>query len=104
MEIKDLMKELALAGVSTSMHYSTEKDQFFIDLETKAKSSLTLYEDGLLCGRYQYTRQLDLSEDIDFLITQLCYEFVHCLHGRNFYNLDWGVLCEKKGINLNLSS
>jgi transaldolase len=58
MEIQDIMKALAKKGISTSMHYNSEKDQCYVDLETRAKSELHLYEDGILRGRYQYETQI----------------------------------------------
>ena len=98
MEIKDLMKILCKEGITTSMHFSKEKEQCYIDLETRAKSELHLYEDGVIRGRYGYENQIDLKQDIDDLILALCNEFNHALHGRSYYQEEWGLLCEKKGV------
>jgi hypothetical protein len=100
MEIQDIMKALAKKGISTSMHYNSEKDQCYVDLETRAKSELHLYEDGILRGRYQYEKQIDLSQDIELLATELCHEFNNALHGRNYYQKAWAELCRSKGIVL----
>jgi hypothetical protein len=100
MEIQDIMNALAKKGISTSMHYNSEKDQFYVDLETNAKSELHLYEDGILRGRYQYENQIDLSQDIELLITELCHEFNNALHGRNYCKEAWAELCRSKGIVL----
>lgn len=102
MEIGDLMKHLAKKGILTSMHYDTERDQFYVDLETQAKSFLYLYEDGMLRGRYQYEKQIDLSEDAEELVRRLCHEFNRALHGRNFFQGAWADLCRSQGIKLNV--
>jgi len=100
MEIQGIMKALAKKGVSTSMHYNSEKAQCYVDLETRAKSELHLYEDGVLCGRYQYEKLIDLNQDIEELITKLCHEFNQALHGRSYCNGEWADLCRSKGIIL----
>jgi len=102
MEIQDIMKALAKKGISTSMHYNNEKDQCYVDLETRTKSELHLYEDGILRGRYQYENQIDLSQDIELLVTELCHEFNNSLHGRNYYQEEWAELCRSKGIVLEI--
>jgi len=102
MEIGNLMKNLAKKGILTSMHYDTERNQFYVDLETQAKSHLYLYEDGMLRGRYLYEKQIDLSEDAEELVRQLCHEFNRALHGRNFFQEAWADLCRSQGIELNV--
>jgi hypothetical protein len=102
MEIQDIMKALAKKGISTSMHYNSEKDQFYVDLETRAKSELHLYEDGILHGRYQYEKQIDLSQDVELLVTELCHEFNNALHGRNYCQEAWAELCRSKRIVLKM--
>lgn len=102
MEIQDIMKALAKKGISTSMYYNSEKDQCYVDLETRAKSELHLYEDGVLRGRYRYEKQIDLIQDIEELITELCHEFNHALHGRNYYQEAWVELCRSKEIVLEM--
>jgi hypothetical protein len=102
MEIQDIMKALAKKGISTSMHYNSEKDQFYVDLETRAKSELHLYEDGILRGRYQYETQIDLTQDIESLVTELCHEFNNALHGRNYCQEAWAELCRSKNIVLQM--
>ncbi len=102
MQIQDIMKALAKKEISTSMYYDSEKDQYYVDLETMAKSDLHLYEDGVLRGRYQYENQIDLTQDIEDLITELCYEFNNALHGRNYYQQSWAELCRSKNITLKI--
>lgn len=94
------MKALAEKEISTSMRYDTEKEKFFLDLETNAKSELHLYEDGMLRGRYGYETQIDLSKDIELLLTELCHEFNMALCGRKYCQRGWAVLCLSKGITL----
>ena len=100
MEIQDLMKVLCRENITTSMHFNKDKEQCYIDLETRAKSELHLYEDGVIRGRYNYEEQIDLNQDIDDLIRVLCEEFNHALHGRSYYQEEWGLLCEKIGVTV----
>jgi hypothetical protein len=102
MEVQEIMKILAKEGISTSMHYDSEKDQCYVDLETMAKSELHLYEDGMLYGRYQYEKQIDLDQDEEKLVTELCHEFNNALHGRNYYQQAWADLCRSKDIKLGM--
>ncbi len=102
MEIQEIMKVLVKDGISTSMHYNSKKDQLYLDLETQAKSDLHLYEDGILRGRYNYEKEIDLNQNIEALITELCYEFNDALHGRNYYQTAWGELCNQRNIELEI--
>lgn len=102
MEIQDIMKALAKKGISTSMHYNSEKDQYYLDLETRAKSELHLYEDEILRGRYQYETQIDLTQDIEALVIELCHEFNNALHGRNYCQEAWAELCRSNNIVLEM--
>lgn len=100
MEIQDLMKVLCKENITTSMHFDKEKEQCYIDLETRAKSELHLYEDGVIRGRYDYEEQIDLNQDINDLIRVLCEEFNNSLYGRNYYQESWGLLCEKISVKV----
>lgn len=100
MKLEDLIKVLCKENITTSMHFDKEKEQFYIDLETRAKSELHLYEDGVIRGRYDYEQQIDLNQDTDDLIRVLCEEFNHALHGRNYYQYEWRLLCEKIGVKV----
>jgi hypothetical protein len=91
----DIVKVLASKGLSTSILYDAERDQFYIDLEARAKSEMYLYEDGILRGRYKYESQQDLNDDIDLLIRSLCFEFKYAKHGRDYGNGDWSHLCKE---------
>lgn len=102
MEIQDVMRFLAKRHISTSMKYDVEKDAYYVDLETNAKSHLYLYEDGTLFGRYNYETQIDLSQNEEDLITALCSEFSDALHGRGYCQQAWRNLCEEKGIKLEI--
>jgi hypothetical protein len=97
MELKDVLKELSINGVKAHMSYCTEEEMFVLDLQTLAKSSLYLYESGLLKGRYGYETTMNLF-NIDTLIHDLCYEFVEALHGRDFGNEQWFDLCNKLNV------
>ena len=103
MKLLFLMKELAKNGVATSINYDFERDEFYIDLDTRAKSELHLYEDGILRGRYSYETSLNFEDEMPDLIRTLCYEFSLALHGRNYYNGAWGILCEKNDVPLKIS-
>lgn len=98
MEIQDVMKALGKRGICTSMHYDSEKDQCYIDLKTGAKSDLYLYEDGILRGRYEYEMEIDLTQYIESLIDDLCYEFRNALQGRFYCQEAWAELCRSKGL------
>ena len=100
MEIQDLMKVLCKEDITTSMHFNKDKNQCYVDLETRAKSELHLYEEGVIRGRYDYEEQIDLSQDIDDLIRVLCEEFNRTLHGRDYYQEEWGLLCKKIGVKV----
>ena len=100
MKLEELVKELAYQGVCTTMHYDIDKKEMYLDLETRAKSHLYLYESGLLCGRYDYKKQIDLNQEADNLITELCQEFNHALHGRSYCQSSWADLCRTKGVEL----
>ena len=96
--IPEIMKALSFRLVDVSMHYDQAYDQFFLDLETRAKSELLLYEDGTLRGRYNYEKRMDLEQDIKDLVVDLCYEFKRAMHGRSFGNSEWIPLCRKNEI------
>ena len=100
MNIQDIMKALSGLGITTSAHFNAEKQQFYLDLQTEAKSHLHLYETGLLLGRYDYEKQMDLTKDVDALIDDLCYEFNYALHGRKFCAWEWAELCRNRGVKL----
>lgn len=103
MKLLFLMKELAKNGVATSINYDFERDEFYIDLDTRAKSELHLYENGIIRGRYNYENSLNFEDEMPDLIRGLCYEFSHALHGRNYYNHAWAELCGKNDVPLEIS-
>lgn len=91
----DSMKFLAKKGITTSLLYSSEEDQFYIDLNTGAKSHLYLYEDGTLVGRYKKFGKLDWNQhDLESVVYDLCYQFTQSLCGRSYYNGEWKNLCD----------
>lgn len=100
MILLDILKKLAIKGVITSLQYDVEREQFCIDLNTRAKSELFLYEDGIIRGRYEYENHLVLSDDMGELIKTLCWEFDNALHGRNFGNEDWFELCKNNNVKV----
>ena len=95
MKIQDLMKELAVRGVNTTICFDSESNQFFLDLNTMAKSQLYLHEDGVLTGRYSYHTKVCLEQDTKEIIKSLCWEFKHAQHGRNYGNQAWKKLCDR---------
>lgn len=100
MKLNQILKLLSDNGISCSMHYNQEYGKYFIDLNTKAKNHLYLYEDGILRGRYDYETEVDLNQSTESLLIRLCREFDEALHGRDFYNADWATLCKKLNIPL----
>lgn len=101
MILQNIMKELALKDVQTSIGYDKEEDVFYLDLQTNAKSHRYLYENGVIKGRYGYESKIELNDNIKQLIIELCYEFYLSLHGRDYGQGAWVELCEKNGIKIN---
>jgi len=95
----DLLKELIINGVFTTIQYDIPKNQLFLDLDTRAKSDLYLYEDGILRGRYNYENQIDLTQEMDTLIDELCREFIRAQCGRDYGQEGWFNLCKERQIN-----
>ncbi len=98
MELTDIIKELSLRGVATSIFFSKPYNMFCIDLDTRAKSFLYLYEDVTILGRYDYADRIDLSDDISNIISLLCFQFSRALNGRDYGNSQWFDLCKELGI------
>ncbi len=99
MNILDIMKLLAFNGISTSVMYDTDLKEYYLDLNTQAKSHLYLYEDGILRGRYKYENTIDFKQHYpEDILRDLCYEFRDSLHGRDFGNGNWFNLCDKLNI------
>lgn len=98
MELKEILKELSINGISAKMTYSIEHEMFVLDLQTLSKSHLYLYEDGTLRGRYDYQSYIDFYLDTDSIIRNLAYEFTEALHGRDYGNSEWFSLCDKHNI------
>lgn len=96
----EIIKALAVEGINTSIQYDKDRDQIYADLNTMAKSELHLYENGIIRGRYEYENQLIFDRYFEDVIIDLCYEFEHALHGRDYYNPNWAKLCKNKGISI----
>lgn len=94
MKILELLKDLTKENIWASVHYNEDSDEFFIDLNTHAKSHLHLYENGVLVKRYDRT---EIVFD-ELILRKLCVEFKDSLCGRDYGNQDWFKLCEKLGI------
>lgn len=98
MDLLAILKLLALEDISATVKYDREKDLFYVDLKTEAKSHLYLYENMMLKGRYGYEEELDKELDNEQLLRQLCFIFKICLHGRDFWNPKWAQLCKKLNV------
>ena len=96
MKIQEIMKELTIRAIDASMHYDKEREKFFIDLNTMTKSSLCLYECGRMLGRYQYQKEINLEQDIEMLIDDLCVQFTRAMHGKDYGNEVWINLSENR--------
>lgn len=97
MELKDILVELVKKGLDVSLNFNQVEDIFYIDLNTQAKSHLHLYQDGKLVGRYG-SSSIDLNQNIESIIIDLCYEFNNALCRRTYGNSDWFRLCEENNI------
>jgi hypothetical protein len=97
--LQDIMKALVLEDVSTSIHYDKERNTFYLDLETRAKSDLHLYEDGIIRGRYNYENDVDLDRPVDDIVRSLGFEFSNALQGRTFGDGNWFAFCDREGIS-----
>jgi hypothetical protein len=102
MHILTILKELSKYQINSSIHYNTERDQFYLDLQTQAKSDLHLYDDGILRGRYGYENEIDFTCEVEDTVTSLCFEFNRALHGRDYYQSAWGELCKSRNIQLTI--
>lgn len=98
--IQDIMTTLAKHNIDTSLDINPTKNILCLDLKTDAKSHLYLYEDGTLNGRYDYEITIDMNDDMDNIIKQLCHEFVNALCGRDYGQEAWFVLCNKLNIKI----
>jgi hypothetical protein len=101
-KLADIAFYLAKNDIWITIIYDKDKDKFYLDLNTIAKSHLHLYEDGILKGRYNYEKQIDLNDDnIEQIAIDLCWEFIHALHGRDYGSYEWFRLCKQFNINTN---
>jgi len=100
MKLQNIMRELALRGVRTSIEYNKTTDQFYLDLHTETKSDLHLYEDGTLLGRYGTNIVIDLDEPTEDLMHSLCIQFSRATYGRSYYQKGWAELCQTHKIYL----
>ena len=99
MDIKEITKQLTIKKINASIHFNLEKDKFYIDLNTEAKSHLYLYDDGTLEGRYG-TKKINLNTDIESILLTLCEEFNEALCYRTYGNSCWFDLCKKMNVKL----
>lgn len=98
--IQDIIIELDKYNIDTSLGFNPTNNMICLDLKTNAKSHLYLYEDGTLNGRYDYETTIDMNDDMDNIIKQLCHEFVNALCGRDYGQEAWFVLCNKLNIKI----
>ncbi len=101
-DIFEIQKFLVKKRICPTLNYSRADEQFYLDLNTKAKSSLYLYEDLTLIGRYDLKKKLIINQNdsIESVVESLCWHFLDCLHGRDFWNADWERLCEEYTIKV----
>lgn len=100
-DIFEIQKFLVKKGISVTLNWSRADEQFYLDLNTRAKSGLHLYEDLTLVGRYDKTKlRINENETIESVGESLCWHFFDCLHGRNYWNGDWEKLCNEYNIKL----
>lgn len=93
-----ILREIVKDGLTPILIYDVSKDKIYLDLQTMAKSHLYLYEDGLVEGRYGYNNVLDLESNS--IKEELCWEFINCTKGRDYYSANWSIFCEKQQIEI----
>ncbi len=99
MQVIDVVKELVKLGVTgISLHFDDNSNQFYYDLNTRAKSHLHFYDDFHVEGRYDHWNMIEKDQDIEDILSDLFYEFKGCIHGRDFYNTDWMEVGVKLGL------
>jgi hypothetical protein len=99
----EIVKELVIKGIDVTLKFDADRNEMYADLNTDTKSHLYLYENGMLRGRYDYEKQIDLSHNIDNLIIALCNEFEHATYGRSFGNSNWIDLCDENNVKLGMT-
>ena len=102
-KLLEIVKYLTVQNIGVTIMFDTERKMFFANLDTQAKSSLYLYENGNLAGRYNED-QIDLKSDdsVVDIARELCYHFIDSTCGKNYYNGYWVELCKKLNIRFNL--
>lgn len=101
MQVIDVVKELIKMGLTgVSLEWDKERELFYYDLNTQAKSGLRLFDDWHVEGRYNYSEQIVIEEwnDMQDILSKLFFEFKGCIHGRDFYNSEWMEIGVKLGL------
>lgn len=93
--VKELMK-MGLTGVE--IKYYADRDVCSYNLNTGAKSSLELFDDFHVEGRYDYEAKIDSNQELQEILRGLFWEFKGCIHGRDFYNSEWMEIGVKLGL------
>ena len=102
-KLLNILKALANKNIEATITFDIHKKMFCLNLNTMAKSNLTLFEDQIIIGRYDYQKKMDLDKDIDEILHDLCYEFVWSLHHRNQGNGAWFDLCDEYNVGMVLT-
>lgn len=76
----DIAKFLAINNIETTLSYD---GQFYLNLNTGAKSHLHLYENGLLKGRYNHEANIDFNLPMSAIKDLLINEFNWALGSNN---------------------
>ena len=87
-----ILEILTKEDIEPRIIFDLEEGKPCLDLNTLSKSSLYLFDDGTIKGRYNYTTQISFEDDV---ILDLCGEFKNSLHGRDYGNPEWFKLCQK---------
>jgi len=73
-DIFEIHKHLVKKSTGATLEWNKEEGEFYIDLNTRAKSHLYLSEKFILTGRYGFEKTLPINDEstIDSSIESLC--------------------------------
>lgn len=96
MKLIKVAKALNSHGISLG-DISFKDELFGIDMNTQAKSGMTLYENGHVKCRYS-EGFIDMEDSVENIVYKLCCIFIDCIGGRDYFSKEWADLCVNLGL------